>query len=419
MKNSPRLLAFLLLLLATLIAAPAQAQRKAAEKKEPMFPAASREDRNPEIQKRFNRKLQAASKFSEDEKFEELIGVSLEIATDPKAKPGDVGLGYQNAAYAATELDDLERALGYLQKAIESDSLNNDTHYQLMLQVVQIHMSEERYAEAITALDQFMTGTGTSKPEHLALKGNALYRLERFDEAAATLTQAIASSDKPEDSWSQLLMATYVDQEKPEEAARVAEGIAARNPDDKRAIMNVALIYAQSDRFDKASEVLETMRAKGLFTEERDYRQLYSMYLNMDGKEAEVVGVINEGLANGVLKETSEVYTALAQAYYFTDRYEEAIANYRKAAAFAKDGEAALNLARLLSNEERYAESKTAAQDALARGVKRTGDAWMIIARAEFDLKNNDAMVTAYREAAKFPETKDQAQEWLRRAGKL
>jgi tetratricopeptide (TPR) repeat protein len=161
------------------------------------------------------------------------------------------------------------------------------------------------------------------------------------------------------------------------------------------------------------------MRGKGLLTEERDYRQLYAMYLNSENKEAEAIAVINEGLTKGVLKETAEVYNALAQAYYFTDRYDEAIEAYTKAAPLGKDGEGALNLARVLSNEERFAESKAAAQDAIARGIKRPGDAWIIIARAEFGLNNNPGMIAAYREAAKFPETKQQAQDWLKRAGKL
>ncbi len=411
--------AIVLLVLVALLAAPAIAQRKSSEKKDPLFPNATREDRSPALQSRFNRKIQAIAKLSEQEKFEELIAASLEIANDPKAKPADVGLGYQNAAFGAMELDDYERGVEYMQKAIETDALSNDTHYQLMMQVIQIQLSEENYEDAYTNLERFMTETRSEKPEHLALKGNALYRMERFDEAAAALKEAITKSEDPEDSWRQLLMAAYFDQEKPEEAAKVAEELLARNPEDKRAAMNLASIYAQADQFDKATATLETLRAKGKFSEERDYRQLYAMYLNMDNKEAEAIAVINEGLTNGLLKETSDVYTALAQAYYFTDKFEQAIDAYRKAAPLAKDGEASLNLARVLSNEERFGESKTAAQDALARGIKRPGDAWVIIARAEFGANNKPAMIAAYKEALKYPETKEQAQEWLRRSGNL
>jgi tetratricopeptide (TPR) repeat protein len=159
------------------------------------------------------------------------------------------------------------------------------------------------------------------------------------------------------------------------------------------------------------------LRSKGLLTEEREYRQLYALYLNTEGKEAEGIKIINEGLEKGILKETPELYIALGQAYYFSDQIEPAIAAYRKSMQFATDGEAALNLARVLTVETEYGEAKSAAQEALKKGVKRPGDAWMVIGRAEYGLGNNAALKAAYREAAKYPETKQQAEEWLRKNG--
>jgi tetratricopeptide (TPR) repeat protein len=239
--------------------------------------------------------------------------------------------------------------------------------------------------------------------------------MERYDDAVAALTEAISLNEEAPDSWRQLLMATYVEMEKPTEAAALAEQIAGRAPDDKRAQHNLAAIYAQTDQYDQATRVLEQMRAKGMFSEERDYRQLYAMYFNMDGQEAKVIEVISDGLQKGVLAGNADALNALAQAYYFSDRFDEAIDTYRKASAVATDGEPGLNLARLLSNEERSAEAKAAAQEAIARGVRRPGDAWMIIARSEHALNNRAGMIAAYREAAKFEETRDQAQEWLRK----
>lgn len=420
MKFPRRVQTLVILLLALLLAAPALAQRNKTEKRDPLYPDAVRvEPKKANVQQRFNRKFEQISKLADDDKYQELVDVALEIVNDPKAKPADIAAGYQNAVYGAMELEDYDSAAEYMEKAIETNALSNDTHYQMMLQLAQIHMSEERYVPALEILDRFMEETRSRKPDHLALKGNALYRLERFDEAATVLSEAIRASDKPQPSWQQLLMAAYFDQEKPEEAARVAEELMAANPDDKRAAMNLVSIYAQADQYDKAAALLEKLRAKGALDEERDYRQLYVIYLNQDGGESKAIDVINEGLAKGILKENAEVFTALAQSYYFTDRFDEAIEAYRKAAPLAKDGEASLNLARALSNEEHFAESKAAAQQAIARGVRRPGDAWMIIARAEFGLDNRSAMIAAYREAAKYPESQEQAREWLRRSGQL
>jgi hypothetical protein len=103
---------------------------------------------HPQTQSRYVRKLQQIAKLSEDEKFEDIIRVSLEVAEDAKAKPADKAVGYQNAAYGALQLDDFTRGLQYLEAAIATDALGNDNHFQMMWQVVQIRFSEEQYEEA-------------------------------------------------------------------------------------------------------------------------------------------------------------------------------------------------------------------------------------------------------------------------------
>ena len=57
-----------------------------------------------------------------------------------------------------------------------------------------------------------------------------------------------------------------------------------------------------------------------------------------------------------------------------------------------------------------------AARQALAKGVKKSGDAWQVIGRSEAGLENKAAAVAAYKEAAKYPETKKWAESVLRQA---
>jgi tetratricopeptide (TPR) repeat protein len=405
------------LLLLALASGLAVAQRKKEEKREPMYPNATREEPKLKAASALSKKLTQMFALSDEEKYAEATAIADEILVHKKAGPYDRALAYQTKGFALLEQDDYASAIPLLQKALDENGLPNDSYYQIMYQISQMQMGEEQYADALVTLDRFMAETKSSKPEQLAVRGNILYRLDRFDEAAAVLKQAIATSDKPPESWSQLLMASYFDQDKPLEAAKIAEEMLAKNPNDKKIIMNLSSIYADADQFDKAIAILEQARSKGLLTEERDYRQLYALYLNAEEKEAQGIEVINEGLEKGILKPSSEVYIALGQAYYYTDKLDESIAAYRKSLPFAKDGEPALNLARVLTNEEDYAGAKAAAQEALAKGVKRPGDAWMVVGRAEFGLGNKAGLVSAYKEAAKYPETKQQAEDWLRKNG--
>jgi tetratricopeptide (TPR) repeat protein len=408
-----------LLLLGLLAAGSAFGARgkKEEEKREAMFPNATRVEPKIKPVASLTKQLQKLFDLSQEEKYDEVIALADELIANKRAGSYEKSIALQAKGFAYIDQDDYAQAMPLLQQALDANGLPNDNHYQIMFQLGQMHMAEEQYEDALRVIDQFIAETKSEKPEHLATRGNALYRLERFDEAAASLKRAIETSDKPQDSWNQLLMATYFDQDKPLEAAKIAEAQLAKNPDDKKLIMNLSSIYADADMYDKATEVLEGARAKGLLNEERDYRQLYAIYLNSEGKEGQGIAVINEGLEKGILKPSPEVYIALGQAYYFTDKIKESIAAYRMALPLAKDGEPALNLSRVLTNEEDYAGAKAAAQEALKKGVKKPGDAWMIIGRAEFGLGNKAGLVAAYKEAAKYPETQQQANEWLRKNG--
>ena len=175
-------------------------------------------------------------------------------------------------------------------------------------------------------------------------------------------------------------MAAYSSNDQVAEAVAVARQIAERNPDDKRAQINLASMYMQADQMDQAAAVMEKLRVAGQLTEEREYRQLYSIYANTENAENKVIEVINEGLGKGVLKDDHQVYLALAQSYYFTDRIPQAIEAWQKAAPLSPNGETYLNLARVLHGEGRIPEAREAARQALAKGgLRKPEDAQKII----------------------------------------
>jgi tetratricopeptide (TPR) repeat protein len=301
-----------------------------------------------------------------------------ELIADPETNPYEKSVSARLAG--ASQLNgDNAKAMAYLQKAIEFNGLNNNEHFEAMFLVAQLQMQEKQYAQSLATVDQFLTQTKSQTPEALALKGNALYRLKRYPEAVEALKLALAGAPQPRADWTQLLMGAYADMGQPEEASKLAEQLGAGNPDDKQAQLNLAATYMQSGQDDKAAAILEKLRSSGQLTEEQDYRNLFAMYSNAGGKDKEVIAVINEGMSKGILKPDHQVYTALAQAYWFSDQAGPAIEAFKKAAPIAPNGEAYLNLARALSNEGRTAEAREAAKQALAKGVKKPEDAKRII----------------------------------------
>ena len=373
----------------------ANAARRGEQKKEEvLYPDATRQEPeakgSPKVQTKLNKLIEAYNKaLDQEDEAKATAGYTTartladEIIANGSANAYDKALAAQIASQAALNTDDEAAAEGYLKQAVDANALGNNQHFQLMLQLAQLQLQKDDYTNGFATLDKYLAESKSKRPADFAFKGQYLYQADRFAECIPPLKQAIETSTNPEDkvdNWTQILMVCYQEAGQLAEAVKVAEQLAAKSPNDKRAQMNLASIYLNAEQEAKAAAVLEKLRAAGLMTEEKDYRQLYLTYANMEGKEKDVIAVVNEGLQKGVVKPDYQTYLALAQAYYYSEQIPQAIEAWQKAAPLSKDGETYLNLARVLWQEGRIPEAKVAARAALDKGLKKPDDAKKIIA---------------------------------------
>lgn len=373
----------------------ANAARRGEQKKEEvLYPDTTRQEPeakgSPKVQTKLNKLIEAYNKALEQEDEAKATAgyttartLADEIIANGSANAYDKALAAQIASQAALNTDDEAAAEGYLKQAVDANALGNNQHFQLMLQLAQLQLQKDDYTNGFATLDKYLAESKSKRPADFAFKGQYLYQADRFAECIPPLKQAIETSTNPEDkvdNWTQILMVCYQEAGQLAEAVKVAEQLAAKSPNDKRAQMNLASIYLNSEQEAKAAAVLEKLRAAGLMTEEKDYRQLYLTYANMEGKEKDVIAVVNEGLQKGIVKPDYQTYLALAQAYYYSEQIPQAIEAWQKAAPLSKDGETYLNLARVLWQEGRIPEAKVAARAALDKGLKKPDDAKKIIA---------------------------------------
>lgn len=355
-----------------------RSSRQAPQKAEALYPNSTREEPGVAASQRLLKQLNTLSEASNESDAAKGLPVADEILANSAANTYDKSM----AALLAGQLllnEDNERAVTYLNQAVETGGLNNNNHFQAMLIVAQLHAQENQYDQALASLDRYITESGSTDPKDQALKGNLLYRLERYPDAIATLKPLVDAGGEVDPQWQQILMASYAESGNNAEATRLAEQVAQATPDDKRSQVNLAVSYLQTDQNDKAIEVFERLRASGQLTEESEYRNLYALYLNSENKEREAITVINEGLQKNILKEDYRTMAALGQANYFSEQIEPAIAAWRKAAPLAENGDTYLNLARVLHQEGRADEAKEAARQAIAKGLNSNTDAERII----------------------------------------
>lgn len=359
-----------------------RAQRQKAPEVEARYPQATRTEPTDRASQRIAPQLQRMFKHYEDGEVNAAVDAADAILANDRANAYEKAMAARVAGVALINEDDA-RAIRYLQQTLELNGLNNNDHYEAMYVLAQLQSQQEgQGAVALATVDQLLQQTRSDRADFYALKGNILYNMDRHAEAVEALKLAVQHAEEPRDDVNQLLMASYAELGQTDEAVRMAEQLANANPDNVRMQMNLATVYMQAERDQQALAVLERLRAGGKLTEERDYRNLYAMYSNAQGQERKAIEVINEGLAKGILKDGYETQLALAQAYYFSEQLEPAIAAWNKAAPLAPDGRAYLNLARALFNEGRFAEARAAAQSALDKGLDNPQEARQLIQNA-------------------------------------
>lgn len=388
--------------------------RGAQEEPAKFFPDATRVVEEGKVsrglQRQLNDMIAALNEKDDPAKARELAEAVL---ANERANAYEKSVAAQVAGSAAGELDDIPASIAYMERALAENGLDNEQHYGTMQNLAITYLSNEQADKAIPLFARLIEETKTTNPDfHFALAG-AYYESEQYPQAIEALKRTMTLAPTPKPEWLRLLASAYTESEQPAEAAQALEQLVALQPDDKRLILALASSYIDLEQPDKAIATIEGARSRGLLTEARDYQNLYALYFNIDGKEKEVIAVINEGLSKGILSRDLPTLNALAQAAYFAEDMALAIATYKEGAALDPKGETALNYAKVLSGEARDAEARDAAKAALAKGVAKPGEAWMVIARSENELDNRPAVRAALQEAAKYPETRDQANRML------
>ena len=321
---------------------------KQEEQKPAKYPNATRVSPEAKASGKVLKQLQSLQEMYEKQDAAGVIANADKIATMPEAGAYDKSFAYSMAGNAAADMDDQARAAEYFKKAIDANGLDNDSHFNTLYNLAVIQFGNEKYADSLATMDRFLTETKSEKPEHQSFRAGILANLGRNDEAAT-----------------------------------IYKDLVAKNPTDKRILMNAVAALQGAEKFDQANVLLEDAYKRGMLSESRELRALYVGYMNAQ-RWNEAQKVIEDGVAKGILQSGPDLardYQVLAQNAYVDDKIPLAIELYGKAAPMAADGEAYLNLAKVLEYSGKKAQAKEAAQKALDKGVKKPDEAKGILSR--------------------------------------
>jgi len=396
----------------------------AKPKKEVLYPNATRAEPKLDLtsekdQKNLNEGLDAVNagdKAKAQQMLQPIIDSSKSKYAQALALQGMASLHYNDGDYKG--------AISSLQRSLALGVMPNDTYFQLMYMLAQFQMADEQYQPALDTIAKWRAEGKKETADSYALEGNAEYRLGKYPEAIASINKAKSLTDKPQPTWDQILMASYAESGQDEKAAELAKSQLNSNPGDPNALNNAVAVLMQAHKYPEAIQMMEKARAEGKLSKDTQYVNLAKLYL-VTGQESadpapnatKAQQVLEEGMSKGVVKPDAETYVLLGQSAEIANNIDKAIGYYNKAQPIATDGEAALRAGRLLLSENKYSQAKGLIQQALDKGVKHKGTAYMLLAESERGLKNKPAAIAAMKKAAQDPETAAKAKDWLKKTG--
>jgi tetratricopeptide (TPR) repeat protein len=408
-------------LLLTLAGSPALASDNTKTKQEVEYPNTTRiapklDLTSPKEQKELNGGLDAVAagdKTKAEQTLQPLIDGSKSKYVQALALQGLATIKYNDSDYKG--------AIALLQRSLAIGVMPNDTYFQLEYMLAQFQLADEQYQASLDTITKWRAEGKKETANSYATEGNDDYRLGKYPEAIAAIKKAQSLTDKPEESWNQILMASYAESGQSDQAAQMAQKNYDANPNDPQALNNAVAVLMQAQKNPEAIQLMEKARANGTLKSETNYVNLAKLYL-IAGQSSEdpkpsalkATQVLEEGIGKNVITSSSDNEMLLGEAYELADNASKALDAYARASSTAKDGEAAMRAGQLLLSEGKYSQAKSMLERGLGKGVKRKGVAYLQLAESEIGLKNKPAAIAALKQAEQQPETAVKAKARLK-----
>ncbi len=381
------------------------------------YPNATRVEPKLDMSASDQRDLNKAADLVNDNKGAEAQPIVEKVIANSKSSKYAQSFAHQLLGQIYYDQDKSAQAIAEYRQAIDIGGLSNAQHFPILYSIAQLQLQDEKYKEALATLDEWQKLTGTETADELALKANAYYRLDQYQPAIDNMKKALATTDKPpSDSWNQILMASYFALDKYDEAAAVVQQQLDKDPNNKKLVNQLAQIYIQGDKPQKALDLMAKAKSQGLFTTGDDYVQLAKLYA-MAEKPKDAAATMKDGFAKGVIPASFENYKLQGDVCTQAEDDACAIEGYTKASPLAKDGNVDYQLGYLLFYSNKSKDAIDVLNRAISRGgLTQTGEAYLLRGDAENDLDKSAAAIADWNKAAGYPSTKAMADQRLKAA---
>lgn len=324
------------------------------------------------------------------------------------------GVIYAQRGRAAFQMDDVDGTISDFRAAINSGGLNAEEVRDLRVNIGQILISIDRVGEGIRELEAAIAAGATVNTALARLLAIAYAQGERFNDGLRYAEQWYnATPDKRLNEYP-IMLIYYQQLNRPADELRVVREMVNRFPSERTGWQNLVSLLARTDQEEQAFEANKLMYLNGLFTQSQELVRLAQYYSFYNNPYRGAV-ILEREMNAGRVENNIDNLTLLSNMWRQAAEFQRALPVLRRISETRGDGQTALQLAEAHYQLNQWQESAAAFQTALNRGgLRQPGEAWVLLGTARFNLNDNEGALAAFREGARFPSSRNQANGWIR-----
>ena len=312
--------------------------------------------------------------------------------------------------------DELANAIDSFEQVIAQEAIPESLYLSTTYSLAQLAMQQQDYTKALKFLQQWQASNTKelTASQHIVF-AQVYYQDKNFDHALKHVNEAVALEQAEggiaKEQWLILQRAAYYELKQPEKVTEVMEQL-VKYYEKPAYWLQLAGMYGEIGQEAKQLGAMETAWQAGYVTKESDIVMLAQLYL-FNQLPYKAAALLDETIAKGIVVADEKRLELMAQAYMLAKEDEKAIPVLRQAAEIAETGKFDAQLAQSYLNLEKWQLAIDSAKKALARGeLENTGNMFLVLGMANFNLKKFDDSLIAFNSAQEVPDTAKTAKQW-------
>jgi len=366
-----------------------------------------------QIYNRMNEAFELIGEEEYDAAYDELDNLRKARMSDFEKASVEQAMGF-----IAAQREQYGAAIRRFSEAVRLNKLPNQTHFEMILQIAQLHNALEQYDEALQQLEfWFCVSPEDAKniSEVWVLKASLHLQQDDYRQALSAIDQAIEIAEDVPETWYRSKLGILLELEEYRPAVDVAKTLIQMSPDRKEYWTQLSGIYMALNENQNAMAALQLAYRRGLLNRGSEYTQLAGLLQQMEAPRL-AAEVMQDGLEKGHIEKTARNWEVTAGAWYQARELDKSLAAYAQAGEISDSGKIDFQRASIMTANENWEGALSAARRALEKGDltdSQEATAELLTGMAHFNLNNLDQAEQAFIRAANYGTLRSAAREWL------